>query len=256
MRNSFKAIWAVSVILWHIVQGIVMGKLIRDPVKRRAFYLNSVHRHALWAAKALNLEIEFHGRENMRPGQNYFIVANHMSYLDAILLGTVAPTAFVSSVEMRNTPVLGTVMVTGGCLFVERRSKNNIQGEIGQIEEALKQGFNVGIFPEATSTDGAAVKQFKRPLYTAAVRAKVPVLPLVIQYESLDGVPVTAANRDALCWYGDMGFAPHFFGLMRFRRVKVGITFLPEIPVTASDTRDTLMDQSYAKISGHYRPIV
>ena len=256
MRRLFKIIALPAILIWHIISGFILFPFLRDPWRRRRFFVGATARHSRWSMRGLGIRMPVDGRVNARPGQNYLIVANHMSYLDAILVAAWRPAAFVTSMEMKKTPFLGQLTDMGGCLYVERRSKENIQNEIGEIEEALKRGFDVVVFPEATSTDGSALRNFKRPLFAAAVRAGVPVLPVVIEYEYIDGKPVTAANRDALCWYGDMDFASHFFKLMRHRRIDVRLTALPEIPVTKDSTRDTLMEQAFQAISGRYRPIV
>lgn len=256
MKRWIKTLLSLSVILWHLVSGFIVLALMRDGPRRRRYFQRAVSRHSRWVMRIFNLRLAIDGKVNARPGQNYLIVANHMSYLDAIIMASWRPTAFVTSVEMKQTPVLGQILDTGGCLYVERRSKENIQKEIGQIEEALAQGFDVVVFPEATSSDGSKILPFKRPLFAAAARAGVPVLPVVIQYEHIDGQPVTAKNRDQLCWYGPMSFGPHFLALMKLRRIDMRLQVLPEIAVTKESTRDTLMEQAQNAIRAAYRPIV
>ncbi|RYZ95590.1 MAG: 1-acyl-sn-glycerol-3-phosphate acyltransferase, partial [Proteobacteria bacterium] len=240
----------------HVFSGVLALPFLRDPWRRRRHFVAATARHSRWVMRLLNIHMPVDARINANPKQNYLIVANHMSYLDAILVASFRPSAFVTSMEMKNSPGLGQITDTGGCLYVERRSKENIYNEIGQIEEALKRGFDVVVFPEATSTDGSALRGFKRPLFAAAVKAGVPVLPVVLQYEYLDGVPVTKANRDALCWYGSMSFAGHFLGLMKYRRIDMRLTVLPALEIKPESSRDTLMDAAFTAISEQYRPIV
>jgi 1-acyl-sn-glycerol-3-phosphate acyltransferase len=139
---------------------------------------------------------------------------------------------------------------------VERRNKQNIKGEIGEITKALQDGFSVVVFAEATSTNGSSVLPFKRSLLAAAVESKTPVLPICVQYEEIDGEKVTAKNRDKLCWYGTMDFAPHFLELAGLNQIKVRVKILEEIPIEAETTRDTLVDKAYAAVSSNYTPIV
>jgi 1-acyl-sn-glycerol-3-phosphate acyltransferase len=242
-------------ILWHISSSSVVRILIRDPKRLRKFYLAGVSRRSKLGASLLNFSINVQNPENARPKQNYLIVANHLSYIDAILMSCFRQTSFVTSMEIRSTPVLGIVTELGGCLYVERRSKENIHLEIAQIEQALKDGFNVVVFPEATSTNGEKILPFKRPLFLAAVRAKVPVLPVVIQYDAIDDQPVTKENRDQLCWYGDMGFAKHFLKLCTFRKLSFTLKVLPEITIQENSTRDSVMEEAHKRISQEYRPI-
>lgn len=256
MKRWLKTYLSVSIIAWHLFSGFLALVVMRDGPRRRRYFQRAVSRHSRWVMRVFNLHLAIDGKINARRGQNYLIVANHMSYLDAIIMSSFRPTAFVTSIEMKQTPVLGQILDTGGCLYVERRSKENIQKEIGQIEDALRDGFDVVVFPEATSSDGSKVLPFKRPLFAAAARAGVPVLPVVIQYEYIDGQPVTAVNRDQLAWYGPMSFGPHFLGLMKMRRIDMRLKVLPEIPVTPESTRDTLMEQAQAAIRAEYRPII
>jgi len=251
----FRILGVVSVLLWHIASGWVIRFFSRDPKKLRPFFIRKVTERAKKVQRGLRIEPTIEGEENFRTGQNYLIVANHLSYLDAVLTSAAKEVAYVTSMEMRSVPFLGIITELGGCLYVERRSKDNIQNEISDIEEALRLGINVMVFPEATSTDGSGVKPFKRPLFAAAVKARVPVLPAVIQYESIDGKPVTVQNRDNLCWYGDMGFGSHFLKLTSFKEIRMRLRFLPEIPVTPESTRDSLMEQAYAAVSSKYKPI-
>lgn len=255
MNTAFKILWAAAVIVWHLLSTSIGRLFVRDKVKLRRFYVNSVSRHARWMAKALDITLTIEQPENARSTQNYLIVGNHLSYLDGVIMSIFRPTSYVTSIEMRETPLLGLITELGGCLYVERRSKENIHNEIAGVADALKEGFNVVVFPEATSTNGEGVKPFKRPLFAAAPRALVPVLPVVIQYDQLDGVPVSRGNRDYLCWYGDMGFAGHFLKLAKKKDIRIRIKVLPEIPVTADSTRDILMEEAHQRIVAQYQPI-
>lgn len=114
--------------------------------------------------KIMGFKIHLDG--NLNTGRNCLIVSNHLSYIDILIFSSLFKSLFVTSVEMKNTPFLGFVTRLGGCLYVERRSRANLKNEILELTNALLQGFNIGIFPEATSTNGEMVLPFKSPLYT------------------------------------------------------------------------------------------
>jgi 1-acyl-sn-glycerol-3-phosphate acyltransferase len=255
MRQITKTIAAVLIILGHVVAALALKLVVRNRRQLRGLYLSLAHRNCRRLLAVMGIRVEIAGREHLRPGQNYFMVSNHMSYLDAVMMAALRPAGFVTSMEMKEAPVLGLLTEVGGCLYVERRSRDNLSQEIGEIEEALRQRFNVVVFPEATSTDGTKVLPFKRPLFAAAARAGVPVLPMVVEYVDIDGRPVTPENRDTVCWYGKMSFAPHFVGIMRHRRIRARLKILPEIPITADSNRDNLMEAAYERISSNYQPI-
>lgn len=190
-----------------------------------------------------------HNLNTIDRNKNYFIVSNHLSYIDILLISSVLPTSFVTSVEMKNTPFLGQIIQLAGCLFVERRNKKNIMNEIGDIENALNKGLNVTVFPEATSTNGEQVLKFKRSLFQSAVNTQVDVLPLTINYKEINKHKVSLKNRDILCWYGDMEFAPHLWNLCKQRTIQVEL--LANETVLAQNQQNctaTLRDIAFEKV--------
>lgn len=155
---------------------------------------------------------------------------------------------------MREAPFIGTIVELGGCLFVERRNKKNLSKEVEDITEGLLNGLSVCIFPEATSTNGEQVLRFRRPLYNAAVKSRSPVLPLCLNYKSINGEKLNPKNRDSVFWYGDMDFLPHLLDLARLKSVDLEISILESIPV-ADDSQDALLaEHSHKLVSNHFEP--
>lgn len=254
MKKIAKTLAVFFILVGYTLFALV-ARLFMSEQSRRRFYLRQVHKHSRSILDIMGVEIEIIGQENYRAKQNYFVVSNHMSYLDALIMASIRPMCFVTSMEMREATGLGLLTEVGGCLYVERRSKENIHGEINEIVEALQDGLDVVVFPEATSTNGEKILPFKRALLSAAVGAQKPLLPMVIQYESLDGAAFTTQNRDALCWYGSMDFLPHFLNLMKYKSIRIRVSILPEIAVTKDSTRDTLVEQAFECIVKNYKPI-
>ena len=170
-----------------------------------------------------------------QPQVNALVISNHLSYLDIFIIFSLYPAAFVTSIEMKKTPILGQIVTIGGCLFVERRSRKNLSNEIKEITNALIAGLNVVIFPEATSTNGEKVIRFKRPLFQSAIDANTNVLPVTINYQFIDGEPVTKNSRDGVCWYGDMSIFSHILKLVTFKRIDVSVTESAYISPTGKD---------------------
>jgi 1-acyl-sn-glycerol-3-phosphate acyltransferase len=183
------------------------------------------------------------------------VVANHVSYMDVLVLAAHSPSCFVTSYEIRDTPFLGWLCRLGGCLFVERRSRNGLQQEISELTTALKNKLNVVIFPEATSTDGTAFKRFRRPLYRAAIEAKTRVVPITINYLTIDNNAYSVMNRDLICWYGDMTFLPHLLKL--FAQKEVSIELNLGLPLKTENVSEAeLARVSQDEIWWHYTPVL
>jgi len=159
------------------------------------------------------------------------------------------PCLFVTSIEMKKTPVLGQIVTLAGCLFVERRSKANIRKEIKNIKDTMEQGISITVFPESTSTNAGKLLPFKRSLFEAAKLADVHVKPVVINYTHISGFKFNKSNRDSICWYGAMEFAPHLIKLCLEKNVDATITF--GNPILAKDSTD-LRDQSFNFINERF----
>lgn len=189
----------------------------------------------------------------INPHDNYLIVSNHLSYLDILIISSFFPTCFVTSNEMKETPFLGQMCLLGGCLFVERRSRAGITGEIKELTDALDDGLNVVIFPEATSTNGEAVIRFRRPLFQAAINARSKVLPLCLNYRTLDGEKLNLRNRDKVFWYGDMPFLDHALKLFSHKSVVAELTVMKSLNASDFQDKNSLADKCYELVSEEFQ---
>jgi 1-acyl-sn-glycerol-3-phosphate acyltransferase len=199
----------------------------------------------------LNIKVEF---EAVKDDQNYLIVSNHLSYLDVLILASKYPSCFVTSKEVKNTFFLGQISSLAGCLFVDRKDKRHLKDEISELREALSNGLNVTVFPEATSTNGDEVLRFRRPLFESSLATGIAILPLTINYLSISGKPVTTLNRDKVCWYGDMDFFPHFLELLNEKKIQVKVSvgepMRPELMTTID-----LAFKSHQTVSRSFQPL-
>lgn len=258
MRRKIHQYWKVLVIgflmLVHLIVGNAARLFLSGP-ELRSFQNRLIVRLAKIALAVLGVKVTFENEGNWRTDQNYLAVSNHLSYLDILIYASWQPMCFVSTVEVRNTPVLGQLAAAAGCIFVERRNRENIKQEVETIGNILRDGHNMIFFPEGTSTNGTSVLPFKRPFFAPALAANKPVLPCVIQPLAIDGQPVTSANRDLLCWYGTMDFAPHLLALAGLGTVQVLVKVLPEIPVSATTEREELVQKAQTAIQAAYQPI-
>lgn len=241
-----------SLIGMYVAQASVGKMLIKDEVRRRRYYIENISRYAKLALKTMKFEVEAVGCDGKFDGKNYLIVSNHMSYIDVLCLSSVRSAMFVTSKDMGENFFLGTLAELGGSVFVERRHRGQIDRDLSEISNALRQGFNVVLYPEGTSTNGETVLPFKKSLLMAAVEAGVDILPMTIKYTHINDEPFSSANADKVCWYGDMTFAPHLLGLFGVKSVKARLEFLEPIKVTKESTRQQLAEQSYSAILSNY----
>lgn len=205
--------------------------------------------------RVLNVEVKRTG--DLSSPQGKLIVCNHVSYLDIFIVASTFPSCFVTSFEMKETLGLGQICTLGGCLFVERRNRKNIVSEVQELSNGLKNGLNVMFYPEATSTNGLSVIEFKRSLFHAAVEANCETLPLCLNYKTLNKMPISRENKDHIFWYGDeISFGTHFLNFCRADSVEVELSVLPSITLSEvnNDSKE-LRDKAHAMISSHYLKI-
>lgn len=201
----------------------------------------------------LNVKIDVKGASpGLGPG-GHFIVSNHLGYLDGIVLGSLLPVIFVTKRQVKRWPVIGQLLTLLGTIFVDRENKQDALRIIDKISATLKQGTNVLVFPEGTSTNGEELLPFQSAFFAAPLMARAPVAPVTIAYRFVDGEPLSATNRDQIYWYGDMSFAPHLWELLGTNRIDVSVRIWPGIETSllhnSSRGRKQLSQVSYDAIA-------
>lgn len=260
IANSFLPVWKVIKILWWLIILLpctaVIKLLVKDP-GARAKWLGKISGLACGKIiAALGVKVTVKGRENIDPRENYLVVSNHLSYIDPLVSYSLIPSVFVTSVEIQNTPLLGVLCEAAGCCFIERRSIWNIHNELKQMTDTLKRGRNVVFYPEGTTSDGSALLPFYTSFFQAAIDAGRKILPITLNVDTVDGEPANASHKDLFCWYGDMGFAPHFLRFLKLRSTEITITFLPTVqPDDSVNSRKRFANIIRTKIKSEFLPL-
>ena len=205
----------------------------------------------------LNIKITVTGDEGQLERGGYVIIANHVSYVDGIVLGSIFPILFVSKREVKSWPIIGQWNTLCGTVFINRQHKEEAGSLVEEISRKLKHEANILLFPEGTSTNGEKMLPFQTVPLAAPLRNRSIIVPATIAYKSLDDAPVTAANRDAICWYGDMDFLTHFWQLLGHRSIEVLVTIQPKIECFRykddSAGRKKLAEDCYNRVLGRVR---
>jgi len=131
------------------------------------------------------------------------VVANHLSYLDIVILSAAMPCFFVAKTEVGAWFYFGEAARAGGTLFIDRSRRASAEKVAAEISERLKLRVPVLFFPEGTSTDGTMLK-FHSSLFEPAIRGGAPVTAVAIKYVLEGGRP-----ERKLCWFGDEVLTPH-----------------------------------------------
>lgn len=136
-----------------------------------------------WARKMLRLM----GIELVLKGQALatgpvLLAANHVSWLDILVMHAAGYCRFVSKADIKHWPMLGTMAAEAGTLFIERESRRDAHRVVHHMVEHLQAGEVLAVFPEGTTGDGLTLRPFHANLIQAAISANVPVQPLALRF--------------------------------------------------------------------------
>lgn len=223
-KNFLKVNYQISRYIFQAVGNQWTNR--KDDQKKRQKALDITADNSAKVLKNLNVKIETKFANPHLFDRNYFMVCNHMSYLDILVLSSIQPAVFVTSVEMEKTFFLGDLAKLGGSFFVNRVNRRKMKEEVQALQDLLSQGFNVFIFPEGTSTNGQQLLPFKKSLFRVPFQTGFPILPICLKYKTIDGEPFSPENCDRVCWYDEMTFGPHFLQLMDLKGMQVEVNYL------------------------------
>lgn len=180
------------------------------------------------------------------------VVSNHLSYLDILLYSSVQPFVMVAKTEVRGWPLLGWLTAQAGTVYVQRGGgPKTYPGVNAAMAEAYRSGLPVMFFPEGTTTDGAGVLPFRRGLFHSVLDNGVSLRTAALCY-TLDSYRVNggATVGEDVCWWGEMGFTSHLFGLLGLRGLSVKARFGDEVQERAD--RFVLSETAQARVAGMY----
>ena len=117
------------------------------------------------------------------PRRDVFIVANHSSWLDILILGGATGCAFIAKAELEDAPVVGFLAGLNRTIYVRRTERREIPAQLSAIRAALHEG-PVAIFPEGTTSDGTVLLPFKPTLLQVLVTPDeaLRVQPVLLDY--------------------------------------------------------------------------
>lgn len=138
---------------------------------------------ARWLMKASGCRIRVEGAEHLRGAGPWVLAANHVSYVDGVVLMAALPVDFraVAKREAGGLPVVGKGMRDAGHLLVDRYHAMRAKADAEEASRLLREGTSLVFFPEGTRATGPALLPFRLGAFKAAVEAGRPVVPVRIE---------------------------------------------------------------------------
>lgn len=227
---------------------LLLGMWITTPWRRRrlAWRNRIVRQWARGMAWIVNMRVRVSGTPPRPP---FFLVTNHVSYVDIVLLFGHVDTVFVAKRQLQAWPVVGYLTRLVGTIFIDRERRRDAKRVLEAIDQRIGEGDGIVVFPEGTSSDGADVYPLKSALFEWAAQRDHPVHVATIHYATDPDHPPA---RDAICWWGSMTFVPHVLELCRLPGFQATLHFA-DAPVVGND-RTALAVRAREAIAANFVP--
>jgi 1-acyl-sn-glycerol-3-phosphate acyltransferase len=197
---------------------------------------------ALRAQRTARRLLELHGVDvrcaGTMPRAPAVLVSNHLSYLDPLVIASVAPCVSIAKEEASGWPLIGAGLRALGVLFVRRGDAHSGAVALRRAKRALERGAMVLNFPEGTTGDGHSLGPFCRGVFGLAALAGVPVVPAYVSYDD-----------DRILWFGDQKFVPHYRRLSATARMHARIRFGAPIAVEPYDDPRVIANRARAIVA-------
>jgi len=130
--------------------------------------------------KALFIEVEVEGAENIDPEQTYLFMPNHISMLDIPLVLGYIPVEFygIQAASHFKMPLYGWVLKKYGNIPIDRSSPRASFRTMMNVVEELKKGTNILVLPEGTRTTTPEMAPFKKLPFLMAKKSNVNIMPM------------------------------------------------------------------------------
>ncbi len=195
------------------------------------------HRNAVFRAWSHRLCRSFGMRvtvEGTPPSGRFFLVANHLGYVDIPLIATAVDAAFVAKADLARWPFLGRVLAAADTIFIDRARKKDVLRVIQQVEAAMDRGLGVVLFPEGTSGKGDEILRFKPSLLQFAVEGEHEVYYATLEYRTQNG---DLPPSEGVCWWGDEALLPHYRRLSCLRGGIEAVLRFGDQPIRGEDRK-------------------
>lgn len=204
----------------------------------------------LWAkgfVEISKIEIKIIGNP---PKQPFFLVSNHLSYVDIPVLRAVAEGIFIAKSDIRNWFLVGKMIADFGNIFVNRNNRRDIPRAGNDILQALNRNEGIIVFPEGTSTNGEKVLPFKSSFLEFAANHDFPVHYVSITYQTPFDEP---SAGESVCWWDETSFIPHLWRFFQLRKVSAIINF-GEKPIQNANRKE-LAKELWQAVSEKFIPV-
>ncbi|WP_442802209.1 lysophospholipid acyltransferase family protein [Sphingobium sp. CR2-8] len=201
------------------------------------------------AARSAGARVRINGQPH---DGDMFLLANHVSWIDILVLAGATGAAFVAHDGIARWPVIGWLAAQNNTVFVARERRGALSGQIDALRAAMLGHQPVALFPEGTTSDGSSLLPFKPSLLAVLLPPSraVMIQPVHIDY---------GVHTAEIAWHGDEGAGANARRILgRKGRLDVTLHFLPPFDPAACADRKAIAalarDRIAQSIAAHQHP--
>jgi 1-acyl-sn-glycerol-3-phosphate acyltransferase len=200
--------------------------------RRRAMAVRGFSRGVL---RSLGVRLEQRGAGLDRRAPGSLVVANHVSWLDIVVLLAVGRSRIVAKTEVRAWPVVGLIARYVGTIFVDRSRPMTLPHAVAEVRRALAAGEAVSFFPEGTTSCGRTVRRFRPAFFQAAVDTGAPLVPVTLRFAQAG-----AGHTSSAAFIGDDTLLDSLGRIVGLRDLSISISYGATIYPAPGATRRVL----------------
>lgn len=178
-RSALAAGWRILRALGHVLRGLWVIRSEFGKLSPEATDL-LVREWTRQMLGILGVSLQVKGTPPSRGP--VLLVANHISWLDILVMNAARPAHFVSKADVKAWPVIGSLVTGVGTLYIERENRRDAMRVVHKMAEHLRGHDILAVFPEGTTGDSETLLPFHANLIQAAIATEAPVLPVGLGY--------------------------------------------------------------------------
>ncbi|PCI08431.1 MAG: hypothetical protein COB77_02325 [Gammaproteobacteria bacterium] len=240
IRKLYRSLLLVPLLIIGIILTVIF---LRNTMPTSGIASSIVKAWLGITARLLGVRIKSFG--SALPDKTLF-VANHISWLDILILGHLVPIHFLSKQEVKTLPLFGWIATRAGTLYINRGGKNSASDASSEITTALRQKHNSLIFAEGTTTDGH-IKKFHSRMMQSAIDAQAMVQPVAIFYPLRNSVTQEIEINPSTLFLGNTTLGESYNLITRAAHTYVEVHFLEPIN-SRGKTRNEIASHAYDEV--------
>jgi 1-acyl-sn-glycerol-3-phosphate acyltransferase len=224
----WRGAWRLGCAVLRALQGGLICAFV-FPFLDQAARMRRVGRWSAQVLDAIGVDLRSAGAAQPAP---VLLLANHVSWLDILVINALRPARFVSKADIGRWPLLGFMVACGGTLFIERERKRDALRVVHRVADALRDGATVAVFPEGTTGAGPRLLPLHANLLQAAIATAAPVQPVALRYAD-----AAAPFSRAVEYLGPTSLLESVWRIACAERLTAHVTLLPPLDSAEAERR-------------------